>query len=136
MTLNLSNDDLKTLVQCTNTLKKYGFDKDFFVLEGGKGMKAMDGDKIYTPDEVKIVNFYRFEGESDPGDMQILYAIETSDGTRGTLSDAFGTYASRRVSEFILKVHDIQKKTDRNKDYRQEDQEGGSKPNEEPLGSA
>ena len=136
MTLNLSNDDMKTLVQCTNTLKKYGFDKDFIVLEGGKGMKAMDGEKVYKPEEVKIVNFYRFEGESDPGDMQILYAIETSDGTKGTLSDAFGTYASRRVSEFIVNVHDIQKKTDRNKDYRTEDREGGSNPNEAPLGNA
>lgn len=135
MTLDLRNDELKTLVQCTNTLKKYGFDKDFIVLEGGKQMKAMDGDKLYTPEEVKIVNFYRFEGESDPGDMQILYAIETADGTKGTLSDAFGTYASRRVSEFIVNVHDIQKKTDRNKDYRKEDREGGN-PNEAPLGNA
>lgn len=136
MTLNLSNDDLKTLVQCTNTLKKYGFVKDFIVLEGGVGMKAMDEDKVYQPEDVNIVNFYRFEGESDPGDMQILYAIETSDGTRGTLSDAFGTYASRRVSEFIVKVDNIQKKTDRNKDYRSEDREGGTDPEEAPLGNA
>lgn len=136
MTLDLSNDDLKTLVQCTNTLKKYGFDKDFIVLEGGKGMKAMDGERIYQPHEVKIVNFYRFEGESDPGDMQILYAIETSDGTKGTLSDAFGTYATRRVAEFIVHVNNIQKKTDRNKDYRSEDREGGKSTDEMPLGSA
>jgi hypothetical protein len=124
MTLNLSNDDLKTLAQCMNTLKKYGFDKDFQVLEDGKGLKAMDGDKVYKPEEVSIANFYRFEGESDPADMSILYAIETNDGTKGTLSDAYGPYASRRVSEFIVNVQDINKKTDRNKDYRNEDGAG------------
>lgn len=124
MTLNLNNDDLKTLAQCTNTLKKYGFDKDFQVLEDGKGMKAIDDDKIYKPEDIKIVNFYRFEGESDPADMSILYAIETNDGVRGTLSDAYGPYASRRVSEFIVHVENISKKTDRNKDYRKEDRAG------------
>lgn len=134
MTVNLNNDDLKTLAQCMNTLKKYGFEKDFNVLEGGKGLQAIDGGKIYEPHEISIVNFYRFEGESDPGDMSILYAIETSDGTRGTLSDAFGPYASRRVSEFIVNVQDIQKKTNRNKDYRKEDQ-AGEEP-QQPLADA
>lgn len=124
MTLNLNNDDLKTLAQCTNTLKKYGFDKDFQVLEDGKGMKAMDDEKVYMPEDIKIVNFYRFEGETDPADMSILYAIEAQDGTKGTLSDAYGPYASRRVSEFIVRVEDISKKTDRNKDYRKEDRAG------------
>jgi hypothetical protein len=33
--------------------------------------------------------------------MAIVYAIESTDGTRGSLVDAFGTYASPTVSAFL-----------------------------------
>lgn len=100
--------ELKTLAECMNTLKSKGFTKDFQVTS--TGLKAMDGEKCYSPEQVHIVDFFRFEGDSDPADMSILYAIETSDGTKGTLSDAFGPYAARKVSEFFEQVEDIQKK--------------------------
>jgi hypothetical protein len=107
----IKNDDLKTLAQCSNTMKKYGFDKDFQITE--QGLKSMDMDKIYQPEDVKIVNFYRFEGESDPADMAILYVMETNDGMKGTLVDAYGTYSARKVQDFILQVEEIQKRTDK-----------------------
>jgi hypothetical protein len=58
---------------------------------------------------VKAVNFYRFEGISNPDDMSILYAIETSDGRRGTLVDAYGFYSDDETGEFINQV-EINKK--------------------------
>lgn len=112
MSLDLNNDDLKTLSQCVNSLVRYGFDKDFQVTD--EGMKCTDCSKVYQPDEVKIVNYYRFEGESDPADMSILYAIETNDGLKGTLVDAFGTYSGRKIQDFILQVEDIHKQTHKN----------------------
>jgi len=57
------------------------------------------------------VNFYRFEGSSDPADNSILFAIETSDGKHGTLVDAFGPYADTKVTSFIQQVEEINKKT-------------------------
>ena len=48
------------------------------------------------------MDFYRFEGESNPDDMSILYAIEANDGISGTISSAYGTYADAdtdRISE-------------------------------------
>lgn len=114
--MDLTNEDMKTLSECMNSLKKYGFHKDFLIDE--EGLKAHDSDKIYGPDDVRIINYYRFEGESDPGDMSILYAIETFDGYKGVLVDAYGPYASSRVAEFIVEVQEISKKTDRKKDYR------------------
>jgi hypothetical protein len=112
MKLELNNEDLKTLSQCTNSLKRHGFDKDFTVTE--EGLKTTEeNSKIYKPEDVRIVNFYRFEGDSDPGDMSILYVIETCDGVKGSLVDAYGPYASRKVSDFIVQVQEIQKKTDR-----------------------
>lgn len=120
MVLELNNDDLKTLSMCIYTLKTKGFDKDMQVTD--EGLKCLDDDKIYSPEDVRIVNFYRFEGDSDPGDMSILYVIETCDGKKGTLVDAYGPYAGRRVSDFIVQVQEIQKKTNRSQSSFTEEQ--------------
>lgn len=113
--LDLTNEDLQTLSECNNKLREKGFNKDFQVVE--EGLKETDADTIYSPKDVKILNFYRFEGESDPADMSILYAIEVSSGDRGTLVDAFGTYSGTKVSNFIRQVEDIYKKTDSEEEF-------------------
>ncbi len=48
--------------------------------------------------------FYRFEGISDPDDMAIVYAVESRSGLRGTLVDAFGTYANPALGAFFRDV--------------------------------
>jgi hypothetical protein len=100
--------DMKTLVSCINSLVAEGFTEDYKVND--KGLKALKTEKIYKPEEVKVVNFYRFEGSSDPADNTILYAIETSDGEKGTLVDAYGPYSDTRVTAFMKQVEEIQKK--------------------------
>jgi hypothetical protein len=60
--------------------------------------------KKYKPSEVNAVNFYRFEGITDPDDMSILYAIETSDGAKGTLMDAYGMYSDEDTGAFMQQV--------------------------------
>ena len=98
---------MKDLASCVNQMKNEGFKEDFQVNE--KGLSTFDSSKTYQPDQIKIVNFYRFEGVSDPGDNTILYVIETSDGTKGTLVDGYGAYADENVSKFIVRVEEIQK---------------------------
>ena len=53
---------------------------------------------------VSIAEWHRFEGVSDPDDMAILYAIETRNGLRGTIADAFGVYADPSVGGFMRAV--------------------------------
>lgn len=102
---------LKTLASCVNGLQKDGFKENFMVDE--KGLHTSESEKYYGPSDVKIVNFYRFEGESDPGDNSILYAVETNDGLKGMLTDAYGAYADPHMTKFITEVEDIMKKTNR-----------------------
>ena len=64
----------------------------------------------YQPKEIIVVNFYRFEGDSDPGDSSILYIIETIDGTKGTLLDSYGAQNSGVLSEFMDSVSHIPKR--------------------------
>jgi hypothetical protein len=75
---------------------------------------SLKKEEKYLPEEVHIVDFFRFEGESDPADNSILYAIETNDGTKGTLIDAFGPYADAGVTKFMKEVEDITKKNRKN----------------------
>lgn len=98
---------MKSLSSCTNRMKEEGYKEDFQVNEDG--LSTFDNSKNFKPEDVQIVNFYRFEGESDPGDNTILFVIETNDGTKGTLVDGYGAYADENVSKFIVEVEKIQK---------------------------
>jgi hypothetical protein len=101
--------ELKTLAACINKLQADGFAESFMVREGK--LTDSKSEKSYEPHQVKVINFYRFEGESDPADNSILYAIETSDGTRGMLTDAYGAYADESTSKFLRQVEEIMKQT-------------------------
>lgn len=103
-----STEVMPTLTQCTNKAIQNGFTENLKV--AAKGLTTEGSDKFYTPAQVKITNFYRFEGWSAPEDNCILYLIETEDGRKGTLIDAYGAYADAKVSAFIREVEDIQKK--------------------------
>lgn len=106
-----SNDkttDMNSLTACMQKVIRLGYDQSFKV---SAPCICIEGkETYYTPEQVKVTNFYRFEGESDPGDSAILYAIETTDGVKGILIDAYGIYADENVSKFIRKVQDINKK--------------------------
>lgn len=103
--------EMKTLVSCLNSLVNSGFAGQFKVT--GAKLKSLTTDKFYKPEEVSVLNFYRFEGESDPADNSILYAIETNSGERGTLVDAYGPYNDASVTQFIQQVEEFQKKVEK-----------------------
>lgn len=103
-----TTEDMSTMISCLGHAVRKGFTKDFKVTPSGC-LTTMDAKKTYAADEVQIVNFYRFEGASDPADNQILYVIETRDGTKGTLLDAYGPYADVAVSKFFHQVEEITK---------------------------
>lgn len=106
---NFEKTEMTTLVSCTNRLVKEGFTENF--VPHKTGIEAPSSKKLYVPNEVRIVNFYRFEGDSDPADNSVLYAIEASDGTKGLLIDAYGgPYVDQRIGKFIKEVEDIEKK--------------------------
>lgn len=104
-----TTENMNTLADCVNKLTSDGFTSNFKVDENG--LLSVETEKHYSPEQVHIINFFRFEGASDPGDNSILYAIETDDGTKGTLTDAYGTYDDPEVGKFIEQVEDIAKKT-------------------------
>jgi hypothetical protein len=103
---------MKSLATCLNKMVLDGYTADFGVSE--QGLKVTNQENRYLPQEIEVVNFFRFEGESDPSENAILYVIETADGTRGTLIDAFGVYSDARINAFMKEVPSIQKKVFKN----------------------
>jgi len=99
---------MKTLAFCFNKIVKDCYVENFKVMD--EGLQSLETEKIYKPGQVHIVNFFRFEGASDPSDSAILYVIETTDGAKGSLTDAYGMYADPEIDKFIKEVENISKK--------------------------
>jgi len=99
---------MKSMTTCLNRMVHDGYTEDFKITE--EGLEAIQHHKNYIPEQIEVVNFFRFEGESDPDDNAILYVIETNDGTKGTLVDAYGVYNDPVIARFMLTVENIQKK--------------------------
>ena len=91
-----------SMTETIQELRNRGFTTNFEFLN--QAFRDVDSRRTFRADELTIVVHHRFEGVSDPEDMSILYAIESTDGTKGIIADAFGTYANAELSEFLLNV--------------------------------
>ena len=98
---------MKTLSEVITNLTQKGYEVQFKVTD--EGLVSLSTDKVYTPEHVKICHFYRFEGESNPADNSILYAIETREGEKGTLVDGYGASSDELIDQFIKQVEEIEK---------------------------
>ena len=101
-------EEMNTLMECINVLRTRGYTHNFMATENATILD--DEKKEYKPEEVKIKSFYRFEGESDPADSAILYAIETQTGVRGMITDSYGPSSNTHITKFINDVEDIHKR--------------------------
>ncbi len=112
---NKQTDDLRTanpagmntLMEITNSMVKKGYIENFSVKN--KKLFAPSKEQSFAPNEIEIVNFFRFEGQSNPDDNAILYVIETNNNLKGTLTDAYGIYADVAINDYIREVEDISK---------------------------
>ncbi|AMJ67433.1 hypothetical protein [Hymenobacter sp. PAMC 26628] len=102
-------EEERSLVNVENKLTKDGYTHDFKVTDGRLHTLDPSSNRSYTADEVTIVDFYRFEGESNPDDTSILYAIEATDGVKGTIASAYGVYADTDIDDFLKQVEDLGK---------------------------
>jgi hypothetical protein len=106
--------EMTTMTSCVNTLLADGYTENFVMK--AVGLEAPTIERLYTPEEIEVDSFYRFEGESDPADSAIVYAIETKDGVKGILIDSYGAYRSDKISKFITEVENITKRDNHSKE--------------------
>jgi hypothetical protein len=96
MELSNSSDTMTSPSQILEKLRLKKYDNEFrWTPQGfsiGKG-------KSYQPDELEILKTFRFEGESNPSDSEILYVIRARDGLTGYSQDAYGAESSHEGEE-------------------------------------
>jgi hypothetical protein len=95
------------LVEATNDLVTRGYTENLSL--DGETVDTLNKAIKMTAEEFEIDEFYRFEGESNPDDMSIIYAVSsTKYNLKGVLINAFGTYANTSSSAVHAKLHHFQ----------------------------
>jgi hypothetical protein len=90
-----------TVSQAISGLKERGYTLDFNL---EINCIECEGHKFNAKD-FEIKEFHRFEGTSDPADESIVYAIESRNGMKGVLVNAFGVYSEPLSDEMVRKLN-------------------------------
>lgn len=91
-----------TLTEALEGLRKQGFTQDYNLKPDY--LHCQPNNIELRPADFDVVDVYRFEGMTDPGDEMVLYAIEAKNGNKGTLVDAYGAYSEAISSEMAEKL--------------------------------
>lgn len=92
-----------TLSGTMNDLRKEGYTEDFNLKQNC--LECRNGQFKVFADEFKVDKFYRFEGESNPSDAAILYAISSDvHQLKGVLVNAYGIYSEPITDDIIKKL--------------------------------
>jgi len=101
---NITMPYIKSLYSCLNRVIGDGYTDDF--KQEGKGIMSKKTNRVYFQSEIKIVNFFRFEGNTNPDDNVIMYIIETADGLKGTLVNSYGTSSEHKAGSLFMSESD------------------------------
>ena len=92
----------ETVSEAVNDLTKRGYTYNFQNCEGG--IECTFPKIKLTPENFKINEVYRFEGNTDPADEAVVYAIESKDGIKGVLVNGYGISTNSVVDDMIKKL--------------------------------
>jgi hypothetical protein len=90
-----------TVSEAIENLRSQGFTIDFSLEKDGI---ATDTARL-NADEFEIVDVYRYEGNSDPADEAVVYAIESKSGLKGVLVMGYGASADDIDAAVLNKLH-------------------------------
>ena len=92
-----------TVVEALNGLKESGYTTNFNT--AFDKLICSEKKHVLNPDEFEITEVYRFEGDTNPGDEDVVYAVESKNGDiKGVFSGAFGLYADSVSTDMLRKL--------------------------------
>ena len=95
--------EYNTLTETMEALRLEGYTEDFNLKENH--IESQSGQFQILHHEFEIDKFFRFEGDTDPGDESILYAVSSQKyDLKGVLVNAFGIYSDALTDEMIKKL--------------------------------
>jgi hypothetical protein len=94
---------METMHQAISRLERRGFSEAFHATRGGE--LQVDDAPPLAPEFLVIEEMVRFEGESDPEDEAVLFALSSQDGrVHGTFVASFGTPSDAASAEAIQRL--------------------------------
>ena len=75
---------MDTLSDAMRRLQADGYTGNWFATADFQ-LECNESGEVIDPTEVQIDHILRFEGQSDPGDMSILFALQTPAGQQGAV---------------------------------------------------
>lgn len=101
----------ETVSEAINDLYKKGYTTDFSLLTEEDCIYCHKNNHSLKADEFEIDEIHRFEGNTDPGDEMILYAVSSKiNDIKGVLLNAYGMYADSNNSKIVEKLNYGKKK--------------------------
>lgn len=93
-----------TVSQTIDALKQQGYDLDFNIKH--ECLICHQTNTVLSPEDFELDAVYRFEGESNPDDEAVVYAISSPKfGVKGVLVNAYGLYADDASDALVQKLH-------------------------------
>ena len=101
--MNARAEAYDTMLDGINALRKQGYVEDFNLQE--QCIECRGGGFRLFHDEFEIDKYFRFEGESNPSDSAILYAVSAKNSDlKGILVNGYGIYSDDVTDEMIEKL--------------------------------
>ncbi|MEO4005004.1 MULTISPECIES: phosphoribosylpyrophosphate synthetase [unclassified Flavobacterium] len=101
--MNSTQPAFDTVTEALQWLTREGFTQNFNLDENC--IRFNNNTQSMSPDEFKIEYLFRFEGDTNPGDEDIVYGIVSDvHNIKGVLTSAFGIYADALSTEMIRKL--------------------------------
>lgn len=92
-----------TVTEAVKGLKERSYTIDFNI--AFDKLICSENKHCLQPDEFEIVEVHRFEGDSNPDDEDVVYAVESKDSKlKGIITSAFGPYADPVSNSIIQKL--------------------------------
>lgn len=96
-------DAYDTMVEALNGLRNQGYTEDFNIKKDTLRCDRLN--IIVSTDEFEIDKFFRFEGDSNPDDSSILYAVSSDKyGIKGVLVNSYGIYSDPLTDAMLEKL--------------------------------
>jgi hypothetical protein len=98
-------EEIDMMAEVVQYLREEGYASEFVV--GADSVKDPRTNKIYHPEDLSVKRIYRFEGEGKLPKLDVLYALQANDGTRGWIAGANDGYAVKRIEKLLPRMRGL-----------------------------
>ena len=99
---------MNAVTACVNKAVTEGYSECFKVTS--RGLYAISKSRYYRPEQVQLIDTYSCDAQNGtPAEQSLIYAIQTSDGLKGTLIGGSAGCSEGSANTFIKEAEEIRK---------------------------